>query len=77
MTFSINTFSSNDAVDPNERKVTGVGSNIIDEKIKNLSQAKNINKLAKSKKTDFTKAKTKRAFGMEFFTPKAIVAFTQ
>lgn len=49
----------------------------IGKKIKNLSKAKIINKLAKSKKLDFIKAKINRAPKTDFFTNKANVAFKQ
>lgn len=64
--------------------MTGVGDGIIGfdiisngviYKVKSLSKAKNIEKLAKSKKSDFTKVKANRISATDFLISKAKIAF--
>lgn len=59
-------------------KVGGdVNSNIVVKKVKNLLKTKNIEKLVKFKKSDFTKTKTNKVSKTGFCTFEAIIAFTQ
>lgn len=75
--FFTNTSSSNKPVNFDGKKVTSIISGIIDRKIKNLSKAKNIKKLAISKKSNFIRAKVNEVSKTDFLTPKTRVAFTQ
>lgn len=72
--FFTNTIGSNSTVDPEDGKVAkidgSVGANIIGKKFKNLLKAKNIKKLAKSKKSDFLKTKANQVFGTGFLILK-------
>ena len=74
--FFTNTSGFNKSVNLNSGKVTSIVSGIIGGKIKNLSKTKNINKLAKSKKLNFTRAKVDEVSRTDFLTPKAKIAFT-
>lgn len=73
-TFFTNTIGSNSTVDSEDGEVAkingSVGTNIIGKKFKNLSKAKNIKKLAKSKKSDFLKTKANQVFRTGFLILK-------
>lgn len=75
--FFSNTSNFNNAVNPNDKEVTGVGGDVIGKKIKILSKNKNIEKLAKFKTSNFIKVQTNEVSKTDFFTFKAKIAFTQ
>lgn len=52
-----------------------VGNGVICKKVKSLSKTKNIEKLSKSKKSDFTKAKSNGIFATDFLISKAKIVF--
>lgn len=72
-----NTRNSNNVVNLDGKKVIGVSNSIFNRKIKNLFKTKNIEKSVESKKSAFSKSKINKVSGIDFFTPKPMVAFSQ
>lgn len=73
-----NCFSDTINFDDREIAIVGgkIGDNIVGRKVKNLLIAKNIKKLAKSKKSNFAKAKANKAFRTSFLIIKVKLAFS-